>query len=98
MVSLQCLLDEVVDLAGGIDLGLRRALIEDVVEVELAVVSSLGDLDLPAGFVAPNAAVHVAGLDFALEEGSDADACLDLTAHLIILFRNSREGPRAGGR
>lgn len=92
MVSLECLLYQVVDLAGGIHLCLRCTLIEDVVEVELAVISPLRDLHLPPGFVAPDAAIHIPRLNLALEEGSDADACLDLTAHLIILFRDKRGG------
>lgn len=60
MVALQRLLDEMVDLAGGIDLSLRCSLIEDVVEVELPVVASLGDLHLPPGFVPADATVCIA--------------------------------------
>ena len=87
MVASQCLFDEVVDLACTIDFILRGTFVEDIVEVELAMVLPLRHLHLTSASIGPNAAVHIAILDLIFEKGTDADTRLDLTAvHLIILL------------
>lgn len=98
MVASECFFDEVVDFAAGIDFTLRGAFIEDVVEVELAVVLPLGYLHLTSAAIGPNAAVHVAILHLVFEKGSDADTRLDLAtaAHLIILLGTGK--PAWAGR
>lgn len=98
MVASECFFDEVVDFAAGIDFTLRGAFIEDVVEVELAVVLPLGYLHLTSAAIGPNAAVHVAILHLVFEKGPDADARLDLAtaAHLIILLGTGK--PAWAGR
>jgi hypothetical protein len=88
VVTSEGLFDEVVDFATGIDFTLRGTFIEDVVEVELAVVLPLGYLHLAPAAIGSNAAIQVAVLHLVFEKGSDADARLDLAtaAHLIILL------------
>lgn len=88
MIALERLLNKMVDLALLVDLVLCALLIEDVVKIERSVGLSVLDLDFSALSTGSDAVVRVPVLQFSLEEGPDADGCLDL-AHLIILIADN---------